>query len=284
MYPDFLIAGKYVTLYGICIAIGVVACIVLLRILGKKIGVNPKFLEYTEMLAYIAIIVGFVGAALWQAFYNFLSNPAGGFHPSLDNITFIGGLIFGVGTFIIIYHIQRKKLSGRITDILPIAPCCITIAHAFGRIGCNFAGCCYGKVVPEGKWYSWIAVNMYHTDHVYPTQLMEAVFLFILCGIMAFLVLKKKFYNTFPIYTAAYGVWRFLIEFLRDDDRGSFIPGVTPSQFWAIVMVAISIPLYFAIRYLLNKRKAELDAEAKISASAKDAKSPEEIEAEVNED
>ena len=69
MYPDFLIAGKYVTLYGICIAIGVVACIFLLRLLGKKIGVNHKFLEYTEMLGYIAIIVGFLGAALWQAFY-----------------------------------------------------------------------------------------------------------------------------------------------------------------------------------------------------------------------
>ena len=168
MYPDFLIAGKYVTLYGICIAIGVVVCIILLRLLGKKIKVNPKFLEYTEMLAYISIIVGFLGAALWQAFYNFLSNPSDGFHPSLDNITFIGGLIFGVGTFIIIYNIQRKKLTGRITDILPIAPCCITVAHGFGRIGCNFAGCCYGKVVPEGKWYSWIAVNMYHTDHVFP--------------------------------------------------------------------------------------------------------------------
>lgn len=281
MYPDFLIAGKYVTLYGICIAIGVVVCIILLRLLGKKIKVNPKFLEYTEMLAYISIIVGFLGAALWQAFYNFLSNPSDGFHPSLDNITFIGGLIFGVGTFIIIYNIQRKKLTGRITDILPIAPCCITVAHGFGRIGCNFAGCCYGKVVPEGKWYSWIAVNMYHTDHVFPTQLMEAAFLFILCGVMAFLVVKKKFYNTFPIYTAAYGVWRFLIEFLRDDERGSFIPGVTPSQFWAIIMVAISVPLFFAIRYLLNKRKAELEIANKIVASSKDAKTPEEIEEEI---
>ena len=34
----------------------------------------------------------------------------------------------------------------------------------------------------------------------------------------------------------SYGVWRFLIEFLRNDHRGSFIPGLTPSQFWAIVL------------------------------------------------
>ena len=283
MYPDFLIAGKYVTLYGICIAIGVAACIFILRFMGKRSGVEPKFLEFTEMLGYIVIIIGFGGAALWQALYIYLENPAGGFHFSLENITFIGGLIFGVGSFIIIYLVRRKKLTGRITDILPIAPCCITVAHGFGRIGCNFAGCCYGKVVPEGKWYSWIAVNMYHTDHVFPTQLMEAAFLFILCGVMMFLVLKKKFYNVFPIYLAGYGVWRFLIEFLRDDDRGSFIPGLTPSQFWGIVMVALAIPVFFFIRYISSARKAELEAANQITASAKEAKSAEEIEAEVNE-
>ena len=284
MFPDRLIAGKWVTLYGICIAIGIVACIFLLRKLGKKIGVDPKFLEFTETLGYLAIMIGFLGAALWQALYNFLENPSDGFHFSLENITFIGGLIFGVATFLVVYNIRRPKLTGRVTDILPIAPCCITIAHGFGRIGCNFAGCCYGKVVPEGKWYSWFAVNMYHTDHVFPTQLMEAAFLFILCGVMAFLVLKKKFYYTFPIYTAAYGIWRFLIEYLRDDDRGSFIPGITPSQFWAIIMIAMSVPLYFFVKYLTKKRTEELQVAAKITASAKDAKTPEEIEEEIKDE
>lgn len=272
MYPDFLIAGKYVTLYGICIAIGVVACILLLRFLGKKMKLDPKFLEFIELLAYVTIIVGFLGAALWQSIYNYLDNPAGGFHFSLDNITFIGGLIFGVGFFIAVYWIRRSKLTGRITDMLPLAPCCITIAHGFGRIGCNFAGCCYGKVVPEGKWYSWIAVNMYHTDHVYPTQLMEAAFLFILCGVMVFLILKKHFYNTFPIYTASYGIWRFLLEFLRDDHRGSFVPGITPSQFWALVMIALSVPLFFAIRHFTILRQAEL---SKANGNNQDSKAKE---------
>ena len=28
--------------------------------------------------------------------------------------------------------------------MLSIAPCSITVAHGFGRVGCFFAGCCYG--------------------------------------------------------------------------------------------------------------------------------------------
>ena len=284
MFPDRLIAGRWVTLYGICIGIGIIACIVLLRFMGKKIKVDPKFLEFTEMLGYVSILIGFLGASLWQDFYNYLEDPSAGFHFSLENLTFIGGLIFGVATFIIIYMIRRPKLSGRITDILPIAPCCITIAHGFGRIGCNFAGCCYGMEVPEGKWYSWFAVNMYHGDHLLPTQLMEAAFLFLLCGLMMFLVLKKKFYYTFPIYTGAYGIWRFLIEFVRGDDRGQFVSGLTPSQFWSIVMVAMTIPLFFFVRYLTNKRQEELKIASQITATAKDAKSPEEIEEEIKDE
>ena len=281
MYPYFLINDKYVTLYGICIGIGIVACIFLLRFLGKRVKMDSQFLEFVEMLAYATIIVGFLGAALWQAFYNWLKNPSDGFNFSIDNLTFIGGLIFGVGFFIIVYLVRRKHLTGRITDLLPVAPCCITVAHAFGRIGCNFAGCCYGKVVPDGKWYSWIAVDMVAHEHVFPTQLMESAFLFLLCGFMVFLILKKHFYYTFPIYLSAYGVWRFLIEFLRDDDRGSFVPGITPSQFWAIVMVALSIPLFFFIKYITNLRNQEKQALAQVSAGAKEPKPAEEIEKEV---
>ena len=42
MYKYPLI-GDYVTLYGLCIAIGILLCILLLRWLGKKSGVDKKF-------------------------------------------------------------------------------------------------------------------------------------------------------------------------------------------------------------------------------------------------
>ena len=41
MYPEKLI-GDYVTLYGICIAIGVLLCIFALRYFGKKIKVEAR--------------------------------------------------------------------------------------------------------------------------------------------------------------------------------------------------------------------------------------------------
>ena len=56
------------------------------------------------------------------------------------------------------------------------------------------------------------------------------------------------------MYLIAYGVWRFLIEFARDDDRGaSGIDSLSPSQLTAIFMVLAGIAFIFIYRYVLKK-------------------------------
>lgn len=257
MFPDGLIEinGKsYITLYGICIAIGIVACIVVLRFLGKKLNVDRKFIDAVETTAYAAILVGFLSAAVFQGFYNWRD---GGKFTLTGGITFLGGLIGGVVTFLGIYFITRNKLTGRVTDILPIAPACITIAHAFGRLGCFFAGCCGGIQTD-----SWLGIKFPGDFYkVYPTQLFEAIFLFILFAVIFILVYKKNFKYTFVIYLASYGVWRFLLEYIRGDDRGQFIGNISPSQFWSLLMVVLAIPMFFLLKYLNKERAKELQLE-----------------------
>lgn len=257
MYSKPLL-GNYVTLYGICIAIGILVCILVLRWLGKKTNVDKKFLDFVETTAYVAILLGFFFAKLFQAFYDFIDS--GTFDFMNAGITFIGGLIGGAGTFIAIYMILRKKLTGKIVDVLPIIPCSIAVAHAFGRIGCFFAGCCGGRKVVEGDFFYFLALNFPGEGLVYPTQLFEAFFLFVLFGVLLFLVLKKDFKYGFSIYLGAYGVWRFFLEFLRDDYRGELVPGLTPSQFWSILMVLGALPVYFLIKHLLKTRNESKEA------------------------
>lgn len=265
MYPYPFIAGKYLTLYGIMIAIGIVFCIIFLRFLGKKSKIDQKFLDFVEFNGYISIAVGFGFAYLFQVVYDAIET--GHFDFKNGGITFLGGLIGGVVTFLIIYNILKKKYNARIASILPIAPICITIAHAFGRVGCFFAGCCYGKIANPDSFFYFTAVEFKTVSGMrYPTNLFEAIFLFILCGVMLILLLKKNFKYTFLIYLPAYGIWRFLIEFVRDDHRGAIIPGVSwlsPSQFYSLIMVIGSIPLYFLLKNLFNKEKeAKIEIES----------------------
>ena len=187
----------------------------------------------------------------------FLSRSASWLPRSFSRyITILGGLIGGVGTFLIIYYATknniRKNYKNTLIDIMPIVPACITIAHGFGRIGCFFAGCCYGKATtgPLGvkfpnpsEFYDPNLVNP-----VYPTQLYEAIFLFLLFALFCFLAFKIKTKGNLNmgVYCIAYGVFRFLIEFLRGDDRGKLFNLLSPSQFWSIAMVLIGLFLIFA--------------------------------------
>ena len=84
-----------------------------------------------------------------------------------------------------------------------------------------------------------------------PTQLFECIFLALLTAVMIVLLFKFKFKYNFSLYTIAYGVWRFGIEFARDDHRGSFLGAITPSQFWSIIMVIVGIGFIFLQKYFL---------------------------------
>ena len=153
MYPDrlfeFTIGGKTVgpNLYGIMIAVGILCAMGVLFYYGRKVGLTEKFIDFIFYNSIAAIVLGFGSAALFQAFYNYLDEPEISYVEHLKNggMTFIGGLIGGTVIFLAVYFILRKKLDGRLVDALSMIPCAILIAHAFGRIGCFFAGCCYGQ-------------------------------------------------------------------------------------------------------------------------------------------
>jgi phosphatidylglycerol:prolipoprotein diacylglycerol transferase len=88
-----------------------------------------------------------------------------------------------------------------------------------------------------------------------PVQLYEALFLFILFGVLTFLYMKKDFKLTLPLYLVFYGIFRFVIEYFRGDERGKLFGSdiISPSQFWSILMVVIGVALLFILRYLYKK-------------------------------
>jgi phosphatidylglycerol:prolipoprotein diacylglycerol transferase len=182
-------------------------------------------------------------------------------------MTFQGGLIGGVSSFLIVWNLYvyviaprakkvkllQNNMNAGLTDALPFIPIGITIAHGFGRLGCFFAGCCHGAETT-----AWYGIEMYASTFgkvttVVPTQLFECTFLFVLSAIMAVLYFRYKFNCNFGFYAIAYGIWRFFIEFARNDHRGELVSGLTPSQFWSIVMVVLGIAYFFVYKYLFKR-------------------------------
>ena len=264
MYPDelFNIFGISIDMYAICFIVGVIACLIFTIIAMKKSGYSASASDTIIIIGILAIILGLLFAVLFQSFYDFIANPSNGFKIT-GRMTFLGGLLGGVISFLGLYFLYVYVINPRLKEksffksdmnkgvwyLVRIAPISITIAHGFGRIGCLFAGCCHGHVTTE--WYGiW---NAEAGAKTVPIQLYEAIFLFLLSGVMILLLFKFQLKDKMAIYLVSYGIWRFIIEYFRDDYRGNFIPGISPSQFWCIIMILGGIAIFFIYRYFDNK-------------------------------
>ena len=260
MLPDPLFLNVH--MYGIMIAVGILFAFLVLFRYAKVLKLPPKLTDLVYYDGVVSILLGFGFAALFQATYNYIEHPENGFHLG-EGITFLGGIIGGTAVYLIVWMIFRKKVPGSLYDIMPVIPCMITVGHAFGRIGCFFAGCCYGKPTGCVLGVQFPGAYFARLGKVHPTQLYEAAFLFVLFGVLSWLLLKKKFQYTMTVYLASYGVVRFLIEFVRDDDRGKLFGSLSPSQLWSLVFLALAVMVFFLQRrYLKNKPACAEEAPA----------------------
>lgn len=273
MLPNPLFLNVH--MYGIMIAVGILFAFLVLFRYSKKLGLPGKLTDLVYYDGIVSILLGFGFAALFQATYNYIEHPENGFHLG-EGITFLGGMIGGTVVYLIIWMIFRKKVPGNLYDIMPVIPCMITVGHAFGRIGCFFAGCCYGKPTDSIFGVQFPGAYFEHLGKVHPTQLYEAAFLFVLFGVLTWLLLKKKFQYTMTVYLASYGVFRFLIEFLRYDDRGQLGKLLSPSQTMSLVFLGLAVLAFFLQRnYLKNKpaaTAAAVNATVTVNVSASEDK------------
>ena len=255
MYPNEIFLGM--DLYSICIAIGVFVIL----LLADRMGIKRGFSIGLQKLLIIAIVggvmVGFLGGILFQAVYHWIDT---GEFTLKAGMTFYGGLIFGAGTVLFCWFVLSKPFKvydeavAKFKDLANMAACCIPLAHAFGRLGCLFAGCCYGKETS-----SWLGIEMFGVKRM-PIQLFEALFLFALSAVLFWLFVKQtkkdgKEFPLLPVYLIVYGVWRFVIEYARGDERGATIVSfLSPSQLIAVLLFAVGIG-YFIVWYLKKKNK-----------------------------
>ena len=165
-------------------------------------------------------------------------------HPMLEptmlygGSTYLGGLL--VGSLVLILGIQctHQPLA---TLLCMLAPA-VALAHAFGRIGCFLGGCCYGAPAPGwlGVVYPVGSDAYVHcgAQPLYPTQLFEAALNFLLFWMM---VRWTSFQFRPTVYFMGYGIGRFLVEFLRADARGELLPGLSPSQWFSLLLILVGL-------------------------------------------
>lgn len=220
----------------------------------------------TDRVTFNRLLFVLILSALGLGVFAFLFNSL--FHSIeegklvLGGITWLGGVVGSIVTFLVLCRLLIPKKRGYEPEMLSALMPGMTLGHAFGRIGCFLGGCCYGRlsdsplavVYPEGSHAAKLYPNAEGTGSlpVLPIPLFEAAFELLLFAFMMLLPKKAKRYSL-SIYSVFYGIFRFVAEFYRGDDRGSVGGFMTPSQLLSVVLVLFGVALFLEMRGICFK-------------------------------
>lgn len=261
MYPFLLpeIFNYALPLYDILLVIGIILMFIyVIHRLEKMDGFTRQQTNRIIVLIFISLIFSLGFSYVFDGIFHSIKEGK----LSFGTISFLGGLIGGLSSFLILLKYYYKDDNKDVRKIMNTLITGIVLAHAFGRIGCFFAGCCYG--IPTDSFLGVVfpyghAHDMFPGTTILPTQLFESAFLFIL--FIGLNKIEKLRDFEIEVYLISYGVWRIFIEFFRGDERGSVFPLVTteynvfptPSQFISVLMVIFGV-------YLLQKILKKIDS------------------------
>lgn len=166
-----------------------------------------------------------------------------------SGFVFYGGL-FGAILGVCVYSkVFKLNVSKTLNMIVPAFP----MFHAFGRLGCFFAGCCYGKVASWG-----FSLESEPGVLRIPIQLIESGCILLI--LLVLLLVEKRFNGTkklLPIYLGLYAIIRFILEFYRGDKIRGIWAGLSTSQ-WVSILIIVGI-IVWKCKTLYYERKVTKD-------------------------
>ncbi len=233
-------------MYGLMILVGAVAGIGLALLRAKKYQQKREDVLFSAFFAGIGVAVGakilYIITILPDLIANWntlVQNTEYLFSIISGGFVFYGGLI-GAVIMLVIY--TRKYRLDTFTMLEVFAPA-IPLVHAFGRLGCFCAGCCYGIPVdpPLGMVFAHSVAGPQDVP-LLPIQLFESGLNIVLCVVLLSLSRKiNKRGRLLGIYLIAYAVMRFVLEFFRYDYVRGFLLGISTSQWISILLIPIGI-------------------------------------------
>jgi phosphatidylglycerol---prolipoprotein diacylglyceryl transferase len=169
----------------------------------------------------------------------YLEDPARLLSLSDTGFVFFGSMLFIAGGF---WWLARRY-EAPLHQVWDAAATFMPLGHALGRLGCLFAGCCWGAPsdVPWALEFPASSVAFgagevpRHGDHtvaLHPTQLYEALGLMLLFGIL-FAIRRRRGieapWRQVSRYAIGYGVLRTVVEAFRGDpSRGLLFEARAP--------------------------------------------------------
>ena len=276
------LAGREIGLrtYGILIAVGLAAGISLAYRRAREDGLDGgRVLD----AAFWMTVAGLVGSRVVYVIVNAGDYARACFEGTgaprgagavLSDCTRVfqiwqGGLVFygGIaGAALVALRFARREGWSflRVGDLFAPA---LALGHAFGRLGCLAAGCCFGKetgsdwgalfhrgsvAFDELVAVSAISPSAFATPPLHPTQLYEAIGeMLIFAGLVGFDArLRRRPGRVLAVYVAAYAVVRFGVEMFRGDVARGYVFRAGTPRLAEMLHLPVDEPVFLSVGQL----------------------------------
>jgi phosphatidylglycerol---prolipoprotein diacylglyceryl transferase len=229
--PEIELGPLTLQTFGLMLGLAFVVAGIFAHRYLKEIGRPP---DWAYEMTFAAIVGGIVGARLWAVIENWdeAKDDIFGSLFSGSGLVFYGGLLGGA-IAVLSWAWWRGVLDLKTLDT---AATPLAAAYGIGRIGCQLAGDGdYGKAW-DGPWaMAYPDGTVPTTEEVHPTPVYETLTMALITWILWSRRHKLPPGGLFALYLVLAGAERFLVEFLRRNDR--IVAGLTLPQLIAAAMV-----------------------------------------------
>jgi phosphatidylglycerol:prolipoprotein diacylglycerol transferase len=252
VFPHLFHIGSFaLPTYGFMAALGMISGLSVIFSLARFRGLDP---EQMWNMGGIAAFSGIIGSKLLMLIVDwrdYLAEPSRIFSMA----TLQSGGVFSGGFLLAIactwWYVRREKIP--FLSAADVFAPGVALGHAFGRIGCLAAGCCFGRethvpwaITFHNPWAAEFSGTPLDRP-LHPTQLYESVAEFINFAFLYWLCKRKKFEGQIiALFMIVYGIERYIFEFFRGDPgRGEVLGGfMTGTQLIALGLVVAGFIIY----------------------------------------
>ncbi len=248
MHPILFQYGRFtIYTYGVFVAAGFLAALWLAGREARRRGMDPRTFQD---LGFLILVAALLGARLFYVLIEwpfFLEHPLKVFEIWKGGLVFYGG--FTCAALASLWFVKKRGLAAWPTADVVVPS--LALGQALGRLGCFFAGCCYGMEchLPWAVTFTDRTGLARLDTPLHPTQLYSALSNFLIFAVLHFLLRPRQRFpgQLLGTYLVLYPASRFAIEFLRGDPRGGIGP-LSTSQL-------VGVPLFLFGRWMLLRRR-----------------------------
>ncbi len=253
MFPTlFRVGPLYIRAYGFFLAIAFICGLLFLKKKTRKLDISDDTVDKLFLWILLSAVVGsrlLYVMSNWKSYSGHIVDVfrvwEGGFH-------FYGGFIGAIVAVVFFTLTHRDFPLLKFADAS--APS-IALGFSIGKIGCFFAGCCYGKActLPWAVYFTNPDSLAIRGIGLHPSQIYEFAAYFLIFLIMQSLYdIKNYDGELFSFFIFIFSFVRFHLEFFRWDEK--FIFGITLAGFISAIFMVVSIILLVGLSKKWKKK------------------------------